>query len=440
MTLRKKAVALLAAAAVLSTAGAANAQGGNGGGITTGIQSITPITEVYTYGQRVSAVAVEYGEIVNPDSIDPSTYTVSDTVYNFRFNPIEDLTKMADRTITNVYTNSRAHTRFDQRSVTGRYVIIELDPADVGGWTVIVSKCPTFLCTVKVNPDLPTTLTQRKRIHAKPGNGNGLGPVLAPGTPHRVRAMTEEPVNLLVDEFAYDSYLSGGMVLPYHYHLPKNYDPAKRYPLMVVLPGHGMGFDGDNTGVQIAADIPAVAWLERKWTGSDEDVIVLAPQNQRVGAAAEAALLIKLIDQFVDEYSVDPTRIYTTTVSYGSQLAWAAFEQRPDLFAAGLITGGFQINEEQAAAVAEAEMPVYVTHGVNDHLLNISLGRNSRDALQAAHAAQGKSEQEIADLVRYTEYENDAFSLPDYHAAYGPTYEDRSILKWLLSQRNDSAS
>ncbi|MFY1697433.1 hypothetical protein [Solwaraspora sp. WMMA2101] len=249
--------------------------------------------------------------------------------------------------------------------------------------------------------------------------------------------MTNEPVNLLVDEFSSDAFLSGGMVLPYHYHLPANYDPAKKYPLMVVLPGHGMGWDGVNTGVQIAADIPAVAWLQRSWTGSDEDVIVLAPQNQRVGAAAEADLLVKLIDQFIANHSVDTSRVYATTVSYGSQLAWEAFAKRPDLWAAGLITGGFQVNATQAAAIAEAEIPIYLTHGVNDHLLNISLARNSRAALTAAYTEDGKTEQEIADLLRYVEYGNEEFSLPDYHAAYGPTYEDRSILKWVLSQRKD---
>lgn len=433
MTFSRKAVALLATAAVLTSAGAAYAQGGNSSNVVTGIQSITPITEVYTYGQRVSAVAVEYSANVDPASVDLKSFTVADTVYNFRFNPIDDLSKMADRTITNVYTNSRAHTRHNKQSVNGRYVIIELDPADVGGWTVIVSKCPTFLCTVKVNPELPTTLTQRKPVKAL---GNG-GPVLAPGTPNRVRAMTNEPVNLLVDDFTYDAFLSGGMALPYHYHLPADYNPARKYPLMVVLPGHGMGWDGVNTGVQIAADIPAVAWLQRSWTGSDEDVIVLAPQNQRVGAVAEADLLVKLIDQFIADHSVDTSRVYATTVSYGSQLAWEAFAKRSDLWAAGLITGGFQVNATQAAAIAEAEIPVHITHGVNDHLLNISLARNSRAALTAAYVEDGKTEQEIADLLRYTEYGNESFSIPDYHAAYGPTYADRSILKWVLSQRKN---
>jgi predicted peptidase len=432
MRFGRRAVAV-ASTLVLAASGLSYGTGG-GGGSPDGIRGITPITTVYTYGQKVSAVAVEYGDNVNPRGLDTTTFVVQDTIYNFRFNPIEDLPTLTDRPVTHAYVNSSPTTRADRRSVRGRYVIVELDPAQNAGWTVRVSKCPTFLCTVKVNPDLPTRVVQRKNVHGEPRFGAGKGPVLAPATPHLSRAVTAKAVNLLVDEFRYGSYLSGGMVLPYHYRLPKNYDPAKRYPLMVVLPGHGMGWDGDNPLVQVAADIPATAWLQPAWTGAPADVIVLAPQNQRVGAAAEADLLVKMLDQFLTDFSVDRRRVYASTVSYGSQLAWHAFAKRPDLFAAGLVTGGFAVNAEQAAAIAAAEIPLWVTHGVHDHLLNISLARNTRAALQNAYAARGVPAERVAALLRYTEYEDAAFSLPDYHAAFGPTYEDSSIPRWLLAQ------
>ena len=427
---------LIAFAAVLAIASSGTAYAASKGqGATDGIKSITPITTVYTYGQKVSAVAVEYEQTVNPRILDNSTFSVSDTRYNFRFNPIEDLPKLAERTVTHTYTNDAPTSRADRSSVPGRYVIVELDPDENLGWTVVLSKCPTFLCHVKVNSDLPTQVVQRKDVHAQPGNGKGKGPVLAKATPKVSRGVTEKAVNLLVDDFQYGSYLNAGVVLPYHYHLPKNYQPGKKYPLMVVLPGHGMGWDGDNLGVQIAADIPATAWLQSSWTGSTEDVIVLAPQNQRVGLPAEGDLLIKLVEQFTKDFAVDTERVYATTVSYGSQLLWEAFAKRPDLFAAGLVTGGFQVSADQAKAIAAGEVPLWITHGVNDHLLNISLARNSNAALRSAYETQGKTPQQIADLLHYTEYGDEAFSLPDHHAAYGPTYEDSSILQWLLAQR-----
>jgi competence protein ComEC len=56
---------------------------------TPGIQSITGITTVMTFGQKVTAIAVEYPANVKPEPIeDPEnldTYTVLDSWYDFRF-------------------------------------------------------------------------------------------------------------------------------------------------------------------------------------------------------------------------------------------------------------------------------------------------------------------------------------------------------------------
>ena len=64
-----------------------------------------------------------------------------------------------------------------------------------------------------------------------------------------------------------------------------------------------------------------------------------------------------------------------------------------------------------------------------------TLGRGTNAALKSAYEDRGESPEEIARLLHYTEYDNAAYSLPDYHAAFGPTYEDPTILQWLLDQR-----
>ncbi|MEO3751444.1 PHB depolymerase family esterase [Streptomyces sp. B6B3] len=433
MPTRRLATVLAAAGLVGALIAPASAAARPARGPGTGVQGVTAITDVYTYGQKVAAVAVEYSAIVNPRTLDPDTFTVTDSVYNFRYNPIEDLDEIADRTVTRVYTNDEIGTNPDGRSRPGRYVIVELAPTDPGGNTVMVSRCPTALCTVKVNPDLPTEVVQNENVYARPGHGAGHGRLLARGS-STSHPLTGETVNPLVDDFAQDTYLRGGMVLPYAYHLPEDYDPNRAYPLVVILPGHGMGWDGDNLGVQLAADIPATAWLRPDRTGTDEDVIVLAPQNQRVGAPAEAALMVALVEDFMDSHAVDPDRVYASTVSYGSTLAWEAMATRPGLFTAALVTGGFRVSADQATRIAADRTPVWITHGTNDHLLPVAYGRDSADLLRDAYVAAGVDPAEAEDLVRYTEYANDAFSEPDYHAAFGPSYEDASILRWLLDR------
>jgi predicted peptidase len=155
-----------------------------------------------------------------------------------------------------------------------------------------------------------------------------------------------------------------------------------------------------------------------------------------VGAPAEAADLVALVERFMATYRVDPDRVYASTVSYGSTLAWEAMATHPGLFSAALITGGFRVSAEQAARIATDRTPIWITHGLNDHLLPVAYGRDSTALLRNAYAAAGVRPEKAADLVRYTEFGNDAFTEPDYHAAFGPTYEDQSILRWLVARRH----
>jgi predicted peptidase len=386
-----------------------------------GIRSVTAITQVYTYGQKVAAVALEYPATVDPRTLDPHTFTVSDSIYNFRYNPIEDLDERADRTVTRIYTNSSPALRGSGRSTPGRFMIVELAPTDPGGNTVIVSKCPTWLCSVTVNPNLPTEVVQNEDVRLRHGKVEG-SPTAHP--------LTGRTVNVLVDDFTLATY-EGNTTVPYAYHLPRHHNPRREYPLVVILPGHGMGWDGDNEGVQLAADIPATAWLRPEWTR--EDFIVLAPQNQRVGAPVEAADLVALVREFTADHGVDADRVYASTVSYGSTLAWEAMATHPGLFSAALITGGFQVSPEQAARIATDRTPIWITHGLHDHLLPVAYGRDSATLLRNAYTATGVSPDRVARLVRYTEFDDDAFTEPDYHAAFGPTYENTSILRWLVN-------
>jgi predicted peptidase len=404
-----------------------------------GIQNVIPITEILAYGQKVTAVAVEYSADVNPRTLDLDTFTVSDSLYNFRFNPIADLTdpaKRADRTITAIYTNETPSLEADRQSDRGRYVIIELDPFDPGGSTVIA-----WQGGVKVNPDLQTLVVQNEDIHAQAGSGQGLGPKIASASSD-AHGPTQPAVNLLYDDFVYERFTaSTGTEVPYAYWIPEDYDASKSYPMVVILPGFGQGYietaGGDNNeGVQVASDIPAVAWLQEEWTGTDEDVIVLAVQNRRTGSGtAQANAMVEVVNWFTNQYSVDTDRIYASTVSYGSVLAWAALRDHPGLFDGVLPTGGFVASQAQANAIAASETPIWITHGTGDHLLNVvNTGQTSFNRIWNAYIALGKTPAQATALVKYTEYPLSAFYEPDQHLAAAPTYEDSSILKWLLAQ------
>lgn len=402
---------------------------------TTGeILGIQPVTEVSSYGQRVMKVIVEFSGPVDSASLSVKDFSVQDSEYNFRFQGIEDLENLIDRPVVDVYTTddpSRVLTETRPEAV-GNYVVLSIDPKADGGWTVIVSQCPTFLCSVRINPEQLTQVAVTGDVRGEDGS------LLVAKEPSLYHPLTEPAVDRDTDQFQHSALATSTGELKYSYRLPPNYDPNKTYPLVIALPGHGMGFDGQNIGVQLAADRLATVWLNPAVTGNNDEVIVLAPQNERVGKEAEGAQTIELVEAFVAQYSVNPDRIYAASVSYGSQLMWEMFSTRPDLFAAGLLTGGFPADEEELPLIAGAAIPMWITHGTNDHLLKVDNARASFDSLVAAYEAQGMDSEQIAQLAIWTEYANEAFTLPDYHLAAAPTLDDIEPARWLLSQSKAS--
>jgi predicted peptidase len=411
------------------------------------IESVTGITTIMTFGQKVTAIAVEYPAVVKPEPIeDPDnldTYTVLDSWYDFRFDPVAKLDDLRPRTIVRMYTNDEPAAIPDGVSKPGRFVIVELSPLDYGGNTVRTAANTSY---VMINPSPRTQVIQNRPVLT--ADGVVLGTPLGAESPTVYQPSTW--LDPLADEFVYGDWCCQNSVdLPYYYHLPANYDPTHLYPMVVILPGYGMGYDGTNPKVNVVADIPATAWLQPAWTGSNEDVIVLAPQNRRVGPPNEAAAALKLMDEFMATHSVDPKRVYFSTVSWGSTTAWAMMQQRPGVFTAGLLTGGFAVSVAQATAIATARplTPIYITHGLHDPLLRIaSTGYPSRDRLRAAYAATGLVDADgAAALIPFVAYDTPSYfnqvvpqvpgyAEPDNHAVMGPTYADTSKLQWLLAQ------
>lgn len=429
---------------------------------TPGIQSITGITTVMTFGQKVTAIAVEYPANVKPEPIeDPEnldTYTVLDSWYDFRFDTVAGLDDLRPRTITRMYTNDRPATIADGVSVAGQYVIVELSPLDYGGNTVRTNPASSMYIKIMTGtPDMKTQIVQNRPVLTD--DGVFLGTPLGAKTPTVYQPSAW--LDPLADQFQYGVYCCQGTVpqqvdLPYYYYIPPDLEPGHVYPMVVILPGMGMGYYngtnpiGANPKVNVVADIPATAWLQPEWKGTDEKVIVLAPQSRRTGAAAEATAVLGLMDEFMAAHpEVDAKRLYFSTVSYGSTTAWSAMQQRPGFFTAGLLTGGFAVSTTQATAIATARplTPIYITHGIHDHLLNYNTtGVRSRDRLRAAYVATGLVDADgAAALIPFEGYDTPAFfnqvvpqvpgyAEPDNHAVMGPTYADTSKLTWLLSQ------
>lgn len=116
----------------------------------------------------------------------------------------------------------------------------------------------------------------------------------------------------------------------YSYYLPEDYDESKTYPLVMTMPGYGMMWFGeDSSGSNLE-------WNGfRVWAELPEDVIVVSAQltDWHETSARQA---IELTEYFIENFSVDKSRVYAAGYSAGGETMSQAVSMRPDLYAAYL--------------------------------------------------------------------------------------------------------
>jgi predicted peptidase len=244
-----------------------------------------------------------------------------------------------------------------------------------------------------------------------------------------------------------DGYVSrtytdaSGMSMTYYLHVPSDYDPAGRFPVVLLLHGGGE-VGGATASPQANEDLLLSRPYVQVWTSADLQArwpsFVVVPQlvapNRWVNVPAQTGsytlqpqpsdslrLAVEIVNSIVDEYAgVDPGRIYVTGISSGGYGTWEAIERWPRLFAAAVPVSGAG-DPSQAAALTH--LPIWAFHGSADGLAPVS---GSRDMIHAIGAAGGSP--------CYTEYAGAA------HDIWMQVYGDGTMLAWMFAQGTSAAS
>lgn len=289
-------------------------------------QEATAITEVFGDGLRFVAVAVTYS-----GTIAASNLSVNDF-------------KVGDRTVAAVYPANSTDPA--DMADTGNVVIIALSPDDADASLSI--KLDTAAQPQTGNPgkgpgsagdpnvsgngwaEPEATVTQ---AHIALADGNAVPPQEIEATVVR---------NLIVDDFR--QYVwndpETGDTLPYNLFIPKDYDPAQTYPLVNFM--HDAGATSKDVLMTLKQGLGAISFA------SPEDqarhaCFVLAPQYAEIiadDASHTSSMLdttINLIKALTEEYSINPTQLYTTGQSGGGMMSIAMNIKYPDFFAASFL-------------------------------------------------------------------------------------------------------
>jgi predicted peptidase len=214
----------------------------------------------------------------------------------------------------------------------------------------------------------------------------------------------------------------------YALYVPDNYDPAKKWPLIVFL--HGSGERGDDNMLQTDVGIGHAIRLHRDWFPA----LVLMPQcpDDKFWDTAIPAIEAAMA-QTQTAYSVDDNAITLTGLSLGGYATWIWGATKTETFAALLpICGGgdmadlagFNLVDNKAFGTLDervkklATIPIWAFHGTDDDVVPPA---RSRDMVERVDKAGGK--------VRYKEFKETG------HNSWDQTYDYKRAMSWLLKQR-----
>ncbi len=192
----------------------------------------------------------------------------------------------------------------------------------------------------------------------------------------------------------------------YLLYLPRGYEQQVAWPLVVFL--HGSGSAIDNIEKIREAGPPKL--FE---TGKDSEFLLLAPQLY-ANVPWDADRTHALIQKIINEYHVDPKRVYITGLSRGGFGTWELAVKYPELFAAVAPIAARDIPGVERLA----ESNVWIFHGLKDDGLPWQGSQFMYNRLENIEAN-----------VQLTLFKDAA------HNAWDPAYNSEDFWQWLLAQR-----
>lgn len=225
---------------------------------------------------------------------------------------------------------------------------------------------------------------------------------------------------------------SNGLALPYRILLPEDYNPQKKYPLVLFL--HGAGERGNDNEKQLVhgaklfltdanrKNFPAIVVApqcptDNYWGSVTVDrntsPFTLSFDYSRAETTALNAA-IELVKKLITEESVDKKRVYITGLSMGGMGTFEAVFRYPKLFAgAAPICGGGDAARYTKQA---AKIPFWIFHGDQDAVVSV----------KESHAMAAKLKS-LKAIVKYTEYGG------VNHNSWDNAFAEPDFMKWLFA-------
>jgi predicted peptidase/TPR repeat protein len=303
------------------------------------VMNVTSLVKVLGDGQKVAGIAIEYKNPIQASSVNLNDFQVP------------------DREIEAVYVNDQAE--LTKAPKAGNFVIVQLkteidkNSSNMGG-----------------GPERHSNSTPDKQQtgHDSPPAGGGpqLGQVSdKPASPvilssniiqsGEIITTTGQSVagssNEMVSNHTINPDIQGfrqlvfhdektGKNLMYNLYIPQNYNPAKKYPLVMFI--HDAGAVSNNHIETLTQGTGAIVWASKEDQQKHES-FVLAPQFNTVivgdssKTTVDVDVAVNLLKSLMKQYNIDANRLYNTGQSMGGMTSISLNIKYPDLFAASFL-------------------------------------------------------------------------------------------------------
>jgi len=223
--------------------------------------------------------------------------------------------------------------------------------------------------------------------------------------------------------------------LPYRIMFPKDYNPNKKYPLVIFL--HGAGERGTDNEKQLKnggqwlvdnlqSDYPAIVIVPQclendYWVNAKREVM---PKGSPIkfkftfykdsAANTSMKLLMGLTKEWINSGKVNKKQVYAGGLSMGGMGTYELLIRMPKTFAASFIMCG-AVNLDWFTA-HDKKTPLWLFHGSFDQTVSVNYARNTYTLLN-----DGKRE------IKYTEYPG------VYHNSWDNTFKEPGVFAWIFS-------
>ena len=190
----------------------------------------------------------------------------------------------------------------------------------------------------------------------------------------------------------------------YSLYVPENYDPDRRWPMIIALHGgHGRGDDYLLTWLRPAKSI---------------GYIVLSPKSlgntwSLMQPSVDIRSILTMVEELLDEYTIDTGRLFASGLSDGGTFSYAIGLHCPKLFAGIAPIAAAGVFPQWLESPAAKRLPMYVVHGGQDFIFPVAMARATTNQLIENGFAN----------VTYKE-------LPEWGHAYTYSINETLVLPW----------